>query len=329
MRNQVDDLGLVGITIQDWDERLAFPFKTLTTDYRTWITYISRKPVPANTPITDLRYWKPIARLNKDLVIDYQNFKDAVNSKVQALANYICGIQQQLDDMNTKMESFFATASGGKAFSNMYGDSQVIGVTQKTLTETISKLYTLIGDTIGIDMNNVEITITPDSFFKNEAAVVNISAIAMYGLLDSVKVYFDGEKVLERTTVQAFSENLTVSKTTTIKVKVVLFGRSYIEEKTVQMSSDFFIGAGASHEDIYNPTYSRTYDGNPTGSYQVQVEEGQRIIIILPTADVSKIEQIEMNDFNIPMDTTTFGIYTAYTSLNTYKAGTYTIDINY
>ena len=204
-----------------------------------------------------------------------------------------------------------------------------MGVTQKTLTETISKLYTLIGDTIGIDMNNVEITITPDSFFKNEAAVVNISVIAMYGLLDSVKVYFDGEKVLERTTVQAFSENLTVSKTTTIKVEVVLFGRSYVEEKTVQMSSDFFIGAGASYEDIYNPSYSRTYDGNPTGSYKVQVEEGQRIIIILPTADVSKIEQIEMNDFNIPMDTTTFGIYTAYTSLNTYQAGTYTIDINY
>ena len=40
-------------------------------------------------------------------------------------------------------------------------------------------------------------------------------------------------------------------------------------------------------------------------------------------------EQIEMNDFNIPMDISTFGIYTVYTSLNVYQAGTYTIDINY
>ena len=95
------------------------------------------------------------------------------------------------------------------------------------------------------------------------------------------------------------------------------------------MASDFFIGAGATYEDVYNPQYTKPYDGNPTGSYTIEIEEGQRIIIILPTADVSKIEQIEMNDFNIPMDTTTFGIYTAYTSLNIYQAGTYQIDINY
>ena len=95
------------------------------------------------------------------------------------------------------------------------------------------------------------------------------------------------------------------------------------------MSTNFFIGAGASYEEIYAPEYSRPYNGDPTGAYQVQVEEGQHIIIILPTADVSKIEQIEMNDFNIPMETTTFDIYTAFTSINVYQAGTYQIDINY
>lgn len=329
MRNQIDDLGNVGIIIEDWDVQLPFKKNTLTTDYSTWITYISRRNVPANTPITNIRYWKPIARLNKDLVIDYQNFKNKVNSQVQALANIIGEFQRRLDDMNTQMQSFLETASGGEAFSNLYGDSQVMGVTQKTLTETITRLYQLIGDSIGIDMNNVEITITPDAFFKNEEAVINISAIAEYGLFDSVTVYFDGEQVLQRTSVQSFSENLTVNKTTTIRVDAVLFGRHYIEEKTVQMSSDFFIGAGASYEDVYNPAYSRPYSGDPKGSYTINVAEGQRIIFILPTADVSKVEQIEMNDFNILMETATFGIYTAFTSLETYQAGTYTIDINY
>ena len=329
MHNNIDDLGLAGVVVQDWDIKKQYPFKTITTDYSTWISYISRKPVPANTPITDLRYWKPITRIEKQLVIDYQNYKEYINSKVQSLANYIGVIQQQLNDMNTKMQSFLSTSGGGEAFSNMFGDSEVMGVTQKTLTETVNGLYTLIGDVIGVDMNNVEITITPDSFFKNEAATVNVSAMAAYGLLDSVKVYFDGEKVLEKTTIQAFSENLTISKTTAIKVEVVLFGRTYIEEKTVQMSSAFFIGGGASYEDIYDPAYSRPYDGDPTGNYQVQVEEGQHIIIILPTSDVPKIEQIEMNDFNIPMGVTTFDTYTAYVSSNVYQAGTYQIDINY
>ena len=36
-----------------------------------------------------------------------------------------------------------------------------------------------------------------------------------------------------------------------------------------------------------------------------------------------------MNDFNIPMDISIYGTYTVYTSLNTYQAGNYIIDINY
>ena len=227
------------------------------------------------------------------------------------------------------MQSFLATASGGEAFSTMYGNSNVMGVTQKTLTETVNGLYQLIFDTLGIEVGDVQISITPDGFFSNEAAVVNIAATADYGLFDFVKVYFDGVKVIEKTSVVTFSEDRTIGKTTTIRVEAQVLGKLYTYEKTVTMASDFFIGAGATYEDVYDPQYTRPYDGDPTGSYTVEVAEGQRIIIILPTADVSKIEQIEMNDFNIPMDTTTFGIYTAYTSLNTYQAGTYTIDINY
>ena len=249
---------------------------------------------------------------------------------VQVLAGSIINsLGKRIDDLETQMQSFLATASGGEAFSNMYGNSEVMGVTQKALTETMNGLYELIFDALGIEVGDVKITISPDGFFSNEAAVVNIAATADYGLFDFVKVYFDGVKVLEETSIKTFSEDLTIGKTTTIKVEAQVLGKLYTYEKTVTMASDFFIGAGATYEDVYNPQYTRPYDGNPTGQYTIEVAEGQRIIIILPTSDVSKIEQIEMNDFNIPMDTTTFGIYTAYTSLNTYKAGTYTIDINY
>ena len=123
MHNQVDDLGNVGIIIEDWNVKLPFKKNTLTTDYSTWITYISRRDVPANTPITDIRYWKPIARLNRDLVIDYQDFKNGINAKVQDLASIIGDFKRQIDDMNTQMQSFLAVASGGEAFSNLYGNS--------------------------------------------------------------------------------------------------------------------------------------------------------------------------------------------------------------
>ena len=329
MKLQIDDLGFVSINVEDWDINLPFPRLTLTTDYSTWITYISRKAVPAGTPITDIKYWKPIGRLHKDVVFDYDKFKQEVITKLGAFGNLINALAKRIDDLETQMQSFLATSSGGEAFSNMYGNSEVMGVTQKALTETINGLYELIFDALGMEVGDVQITISPDGFFNNEAAVVNIAATADYGLFDFVKVYFDGEKVLEETSIKTFSEDLTIDKTTTIKVEAQVLGKLYTYEKTVTMSSDFFIGAGVTYEDIYDSQYTRPYDGNPTVSYTIEVEEGQRIVIILPTADVYKIEQIEMNDFNIPMDTTTFGIYTAYTSLNTYQAGTYKIDINY
>lgn len=329
MKLQIDDLGFVSINVEDWDINLSFPRLTLTTDYSTWITYISRKSVPAGTPITDIKYWKPIGRLTKDLVFDYDKFRKEIIAKLGAFGNLINSLAKRIDDLETQMQSFLTTASGGEAFSNMYGSSEVMGVTQNTLTKTLDELYKLIFDAIGIEVGDVQITISPDSFFRNEAAIVNIAAIADYGLFDFVKVYFDGVKVLEETSIKTFSNDLTISKTTTIKVEAQVLGKLYTYEKTVTMTSNFFIGAGSTYEDIYNPQYTRPYDGDPTGSYTIEVAEGQRIVIILPTADISKIEQIEMNDFNIPMDTTTFGIYTVYTSLNTYKAGTYTIDINY
>ena len=78
MKLQIDDLGFVSINVEDWDINLPFPRLTLTTDYSTWITYISRKAVPAGTPITDITYWKPIGRLTKDLVFNYDKFKQEV-----------------------------------------------------------------------------------------------------------------------------------------------------------------------------------------------------------------------------------------------------------
>lgn len=329
MKLPIDDLGFVSINVEDWNINLPFPRLTLTTDYSTWITYISRKAVPAGTPITDIKYWKPIGRIKNDIVFNYDKFKQDVIKQLGIFGNLISSIAKRIDALETQMQSFLATASGGEAFSNMYGNSEVMGVTQNTLTKTLDELYKLIFDALGIEVGDVQISITPDAFFRNEAAIVNIAAIADYGLFDFVKVYFDGEKVLEKTSIKTFSEDSTICKTTTIKVEAQILGKLYTYEKTVTMASDFFIGAGDTYEDIYDPQYSKPYDGDPTGSYTIEVTEGQRIIIILPTSDVSKIEQIEMNDFNIPMDTTTFGIYTAYTSLNTYKAGTYTIDINY
>ena len=94
-------------------------------------------------------------------------------------------------------------------------------------------------------------------------------------------------------------------------------------------SAVFIVGSGKTFDDVYKSYYAREYNDTPKGSYNLTVEEGERIIVVILTTEASKIEQIEMNDINIPMNISIYEAYTVYTSVNTYHAGEYTIDINY
>lgn len=62
MRLKIDDLGAVGIIVDDWSFEKSFKPKTIVTDYRNWRTYISRRAVPKHIELTDSYYWKPILK---------------------------------------------------------------------------------------------------------------------------------------------------------------------------------------------------------------------------------------------------------------------------
>lgn len=98
---------------------------------------------------------------------------------------------------------------------------------------------------------------------------------------------------------------------------------------TIMESPVLIVGSGQTFDDVYKSYYARPYNGDPKGSYNLTVEEGERIIIVILTSESDKIQQIEMNDINIPMDVSTKDDYTIYTSKNIYKEGEYVIDINY
>ena len=51
MKSQIEDLGNVGLVIADWDMESSFPYRTMTIDYSTWTTYISRKAVPGGSKL--------------------------------------------------------------------------------------------------------------------------------------------------------------------------------------------------------------------------------------------------------------------------------------
>ena len=98
MKLEIDDLGVCGVTVDDWAIEKSFKPKTITTDYSSWICYISRRAVPANTPITDTYYWKPLTRLQSQLAFNYETFKAYVESRLKT--------------MDLEIESFLQRTSG-------------------------------------------------------------------------------------------------------------------------------------------------------------------------------------------------------------------------
>ena len=331
MKLNIDELGRVTIGVEDWDINSSFDRLTLTTDYNTWITYISRKKVPIGIPITDINYWKPIGRLKNDLVFDYQEFKNEIRKDINNYSNIITAYNNKIKALDNVINSFISIAGGSKAFSTQFGNSQVMGITQKTLTDAFKNIYKILENITGENMITVTTTISPDEFSKKEGGNCNINVVTSFALIDSVKVYLNNSltPIIEEYSIESFSRTIELTDTTDVKVIATVLGKPYETNKHIIGMTEFFVGAGKNYSDIMTSKWNRPYDGNPQGQYNISVTEGQRIIIILPTEDANKIEQIEMNDFNIPMDISIYGTYTVYTSLNTYQAGNYIIDINY
>ena len=67
MKTIFDYLGKVSITINgDYNKDIDYDRLCLVIDKTTYKTYISKKPVPRNTPITDESFWMPFSSLKEE-----------------------------------------------------------------------------------------------------------------------------------------------------------------------------------------------------------------------------------------------------------------------
>lgn len=73
-----DNLGKVSVTVEQgyWDINKDYDKLTVVEKEGIFGTYISRKPVPAGTVLTDREYWIPFSSLKEQIVIDYNSFID-------------------------------------------------------------------------------------------------------------------------------------------------------------------------------------------------------------------------------------------------------------
>lgn len=312
MKLNIDDLGVVGIIVEDWDITKEFKPKTITTDYSSWICYISRRPVPSNIPITDNYYWKPIGRLRSDLAFDYNRFKENIESLVY---------------------SFIHTSESGVAFANEFGDNKDIGVNQFRLTKAFDKIWNKLEEITGEHYRGFVFNVTPPYYIGEDSFPISIEAntLGVVGNFEKVKIYIDDVLVAEDSDVERLVYNTVIDKTVVIKCEAKILGIPYEQRKTITRYDSFFVGCSTNYTNIMNLEHIVILK-DKKANVNISCSDGDNIFIVLAKslrdwfirADMSGVE-IEFSESEVTINNKQ---YVVFTSNKTYQTGTYNIDIN-
>lgn len=320
MKLEIDDLGVCGIVVDDWAIEKSFKPKTITTDYSSWICYISRRAVPANTPITDTYYWKPLTRLQSQLAFNYETFKAYVESRLKS--------------MDLEIESFLQSVAGGSAITDQFGDSELVAVNQKVHTAAINKIYEILEDITGNIYHGINMVVTPEYFIGEDGATVSITAntTETNGIFEFIEFYINGTLIARGENVDSFSYNTEINETSVVKCVAKILGVEYTREKLITHYNSFWLGAGATYSDIMDVEHVIPITNGMRGAYDVDVAQGQHIIIIVGESLAGGFLRADLNSVEINFTESTVTVdgknYKVFTSDEVYSAGTYNIDIN-
>ena len=104
MRLQIDKLGKVAVTVEQgyWDIKKDYDKLTIVQKEGVFGTYISRKPVPAGTELTDRVYWIPFSSLKEDIVLDYNAF-------IAKYGEELCRIKTHLNEIDEHIRELYKT----------------------------------------------------------------------------------------------------------------------------------------------------------------------------------------------------------------------------
>jgi hypothetical protein len=141
----------------------------------------------------------------------------------------------------------------------------------------------------------------------------------------------DDELRAESKGIRVFETTLIITKTSIIKVVGTILGKEIVKTALVINEIPFFMGGGMQYQDIMNEECRKELEGSLEGEYDLTVKNnGEYIFIIIPASRKEEFRRakLDMNGFEIPLEETETSEYIICKTLNTYKAGTYNIDID-
>ena len=297
------------------------------------LSVLSKKD--ASLPQADTVNWEDIFTIVQDGQNKKVNFRDFSNSEVYRES--IASLVTQLEELIQHAESILADITEAIGVSQHFGQSQSVGISQKTLTNSITNIWEKIEEITQETLMGITMTLNPEYFISEGSVDVEISVAPIYpvGLLEKVELYKDREEVpfYINEDVDSITTTLTTDHTTTIVCKAVVLGAEFVVTKTITHYNEFWIGGGDTTADIMDVEHAQSIEGGTIqGSYNVTVPEDGHIIIVFAQELAEEFVRVDMNGVEIPMTESSYTVsdvtYTVFTSNDTFVAGTYNIDIN-
>lgn len=235
------------------------------------------------------------------------------------------------DDLQNQIDSL---EIAGLALSNEFGQSTTRGVSQKTLTTAINRLWSKIEDMTGEVLQGINMVVSPEYYIGEDGANVHIQAntVEANGIFEHIAFYINGILLMEADNVDYFEYDTQISETSVVKCEAKIMGITYTREKIITHYNSFWLGAGNAYTDIMDVAHTIPITNGMRGAYNVNVAEGNHLFIIIGESLRSGFLRADINSIEIPFTESTVTIngnnYIVFTSENAYTAGTYNIDIN-
>lgn len=325
MQLSVDKLGKVAITVEEnyWSVEKDYDKLTIVEQEGVFGTFISRKPVPAGTVLTDRKYWIPFSSLKEEIVLQFNE-----------IVNELRDLEVSVDEKEAEIYKAIASVvAGGVALKQSFGDSEEFGISQKVLTESRNDLQAQI-DAIVSEKATVSLNVSPNTLIVGERT---FTLTASTNTTAENIVIKHGSDIIISGSGKTLSRSITVTQDTADNIVYTAEftfagGNKRTATATVYFVNKVYIGSGAVYTDVTTDSHAVSARRSPAGTYNVTVEQnGQYIFFVIPAT--MSITKATLSGFDFPLDTpvsvTVDNVsYKSYRSSNTNDAGTYQIVIS-
>jgi hypothetical protein len=259
-------------------------------------------------------------------------------------------VEQEMSEANRKVSSFdekyhniteelYSTIRslqvGGVALSNQFGNREDIGISQKTLTKSLGRIWEELGTITGKTYMDYTLTVQPTQIWAEGPKRVTVIADCSDAIsdFDNIRVYVNGVLKAESHDITRYQTTVEITEDSIIRVDGVIMGKTITKSQEVKKAIPFFMGSGMNYQEVMVPENLKELIGTLEGDYDLTVKNnGDYMFIIIPVSHKDEFRRADMNGLGIkieiPMASATYDDYVVYKSLNTYKAGTYNIDID-